>query len=135
MVISRRGRSLGRGSLITFLRLRLLRGVSVSLVLAVLLHEVGQIFHSPATKILNRRVFGASGEQLDSGKASDGLRDIVGSSIDLGNGDLGAETIGIKLGKRVVLRSETVCKSWLKNMNMMIEGEFAYALQCPHQGA
>lgn len=111
MVISGSGRSLGRGSLITFLRLRFLSGVSVSLVLAVLLHEVGQVIHSPGAEILDRRVLGASGEQLDSGEASDRLRDIVGSGIDLGDGDLGAKTIGVEAGKLVVLRGKTVCEN------------------------
>lgn len=135
MVISGSGRGLGRGSLVTSLRFRLLWGVSVSLVLAVLLHEVGQVIHTPGAKILNRRILGASGEQLDGGEASDRLRDIVGSGIDLGNGDLGAKTIGIEAGELVVLRGETVCESWLENMNVVIEGKFPYALQCPHQGA
>ena len=111
MVISGSGRSLGRSSLIAFLRLRFLGGISVSLVLAVLLDEVGQVIHSPGAEILNRRVLGASGEQLDSGEASDRLRDIVGSGIDLGNGDLGAKTIGVEAGELVVLRGKTVCEN------------------------
>lgn len=80
---------------------------TVNLVLTVLLDEGDQVLDGAVTSVLNGRVLGASGVDLDGREASDGVGDIVGGGVDLGDGDLLAQLgVGVESGKFLVLGSE-----------------------------
>lgn len=101
-------RALGR-IVATLLCLLLGSGLGINLVLAVLLDEVGQSLGGTSAGVLNRRVLAAGGVELDRGEPGDGIRDVVGGRIDLGDGDLGE--VSVEGGKLFVLGSETVPSS------------------------
>lgn len=82
-------------------------GDAINLMLAVFLDELGEVFHGTGSGVLDRGVFGASGVKLDGGESGYGIRHIVRSSVDLGNGNL-VGNVGIETCKLVILRSKTV---------------------------
>lgn len=86
----------GSGNISPFFNL--LRGSlkSVDFVLAVLLDEVRQILNGTGARILNGRILSTGGIEFDGRESGDGIRNVVGSSIDLGNGDLIFEITSIE---------------------------------------
>lgn len=98
-----------RGNISTLLGLLSALGKTVNLVLAVLLDEGDEILNGAGASVLNGRVLGTSGVDLDGGEASDGVRHIVGSGINLGDGDLLVQlgNVSVQSGELVVLGSKT----------------------------
>lgn len=80
---------------------------TVNLVLAVLLDEGDKVLDGAVTSVLNGRVLGARGVDLDGREASDGVGHIVGGGVDLSDGDLLAQLgAGVESSKFLVLGSE-----------------------------
>lgn len=65
--------------------------ISISLVLAVLLDEVGQILDGAGARVGDGRILAAGGEELDGWEAGDLVGNIVGGGVDFGNCDFGGE--------------------------------------------
>lgn len=65
-----------------------LGGLDISLVVAVLLDEVEEVLNGTRSSVVNGRVLGLGGEELNGGEAGNVIRNVVGSGIDLGNDDL-----------------------------------------------
>lgn len=112
-LVRNRGRGLlgrGVGNISALLGLLSAGGVGISLVLAVLLNELGEVLDSAGSGVLDRRVLGAGREDLDGGEALDGLGDVVGGGIDLGDSHLGGEVrvLSVELSELLVLGGETV---------------------------
>ena len=62
--------------------------VGVGAVLAVLLHELGEVLNGARPGVKDRLRFAASGEELDGWEALDLIGHIVGGSIHFGNDNL-----------------------------------------------
>lgn len=84
-------------------------GVGVNAVAAVLGDELGEVLNSARAAVLNGLVLLASGEQLDGGEALDLIGNVVGGSVDLGDGNLGGVVgvLGEEGGELIVLGRET----------------------------
>lgn len=98
-----------RGNISTLLGLLSAPGKTVNLVLAVLLDEGDEILNGAGASVLNGRVLGTSGVDLDGGEASDGVRHVVGSGINLGDGNLLVQlgNVSVQSGELIVLGSKT----------------------------
>lgn len=76
---------------------------------AVLVDEGDEVLDSAGASVVNRRVLLASSEQLDGGEALDLIRNIVGGSVDLGDGDeLGEGIRSVQLAELLVLGSKSL---------------------------
>ena len=96
------------GSRSSLLGSLLLEG-DTSLVLAVLLDELDEILGSSGSRVGDGVLLVTSGEHLDGGEAGNVIRDIVGSSVNLGNDNLILELgSGVLGGKVIVLGGESL---------------------------
>lgn len=100
----------GAGHVTAFLGLLGGGGVGVSLVLAVLLDEVGKVLDSAGTGVFDGGVLATGREELDGRETLDGLGDVVGGGVDLGDGHLVGEfgVLSVELGELLVLGGEAV---------------------------
>jgi len=80
------------------------------LVAAVVANEVGESLDGTGTVVLNRLILGARLEELDGGEARDVIGNVVGGSVNLGDGHLVGEG-GVLLGQIVVLGCESLAVS------------------------
>lgn len=110
VLVIRRSLSLARRRCFAFGLLLVLGSIGIHLVLTVLLDKSGQVLNGPRARVLNRRVLGTSGEQLNGGEASNRVRNVVRSRIDLGDGNLRAKITAIEGSELVVLRGKTISK-------------------------
>ena len=102
-----------RSNVTTLLGLLSALSKTINLVLAVLLDEGNKVLNSTGTSVLNWGVLSTSGVDLDGGEASDGIGHIVGSGIDLGDGDLLAQlgNVGVQSGELLVLGGQGLAVS------------------------
>ena len=63
--------------------------VGISLVFAIFLDECNKVFDRARAAVEDRRVFAAGGEEFDCGEALDLVGDVIGRSVDFGDGYFG----------------------------------------------
>lgn len=104
------GRRWRGGDIATFLGLLGAGGKAVNLVLSVLLNEVDKILDGPGAIVFNGGILGTGRIQADGGESGNRIRHIIGSGIDLRNGDLGCEVrdVSIEACELIKFRSKAV---------------------------
>lgn len=109
------------------------------LVAAVVANKLGKSLDGTGTAVLNGLVLGAGLEELDGGEARDVIGNVVGGSVNLGDGDLVGEG-GVLLGELVVLGREGLAVSapggveLKKNILVVVDNEVLVALGDDHGG-
>jgi hypothetical protein len=103
------------------------------LVAAVVADKVGKSLDGAGAVVLNGLVLGAGLEELDSGEAGDVIGNVVGGSVNLGDGDLVGES-GVLLGQLIVLGCKSLAVSapggveFNKNVLLVVDHEVLVAL-------
>jgi hypothetical protein len=103
------------------------------LVAAVVADKVGKSLDGAGAVVLNGLVLGAGLEELDSGEARDVVGNVVGGSVNLGDGDLVGES-GVLLGQLIVLGCKSLAVSapggveFNKNVLLVVDHEVLVAL-------
>ena len=109
------------------------------LVAAVVANEVGESLDGTGTVVLNRLILGARLEELDGGEARDVIGNVVGGSVNLGDGHLVGEG-GVLLGQLVVLGCESLAVSapggveLKEDVLVVVDNEVLVALGNDHSG-
>jgi hypothetical protein len=113
-------RSRGRSNVTTLLGLLSAVSKTINLVLAVLLNEGNKILNGTRTSVLNRGILSTSGVDLDGGEASDGIGHIVGSGVDLGDGDFLVElgNVGVQSSELLVLGGKRLAVSTPRSVEL-----------------
>jgi hypothetical protein len=103
------------------------------LVAAVVADKVGKSLDGAGAVVLNGLVLGAGLEELDSGEARDVVGNVVGGSVNLGDGDLVGES-GVLLGQLIVLGCKSLAVSapggveFNQNVLLVVDHEVLVAL-------
>jgi hypothetical protein len=109
------------------------------LVATVVADKFGKSLDSAGTVVLNGLILGAGLEELDGREARDVIGNVVGGSINLGNGDLVGEG-RVLLGQLVVLGSKGLAVSAPRgveldeNILLVVDDEVLVALGDDHGG-